>query len=109
MEKLPEDIVPLLSNSLEIELPEKISYENLRETIAGYIHSLIEKDFNKLISLLYRLDINETRLRFLLHNNTESNAGNIIAEMIIERQVQKIKSRREFKQRDNTISDDDKW
>lgn len=109
MEVTPDDIIPSLSNSLEIELPAKISYEKLRETIAAFIHSLIEKDFNKLISLLYRLDINETRLRFLLHNNSEANAGTIIAEMIIERQVQKIKSRREFRQRDNTISDDEKW
>lgn len=109
MEILPEDIIPSLSNSLQIELPDKISYEKLKETIAAYIHSLIEKDFHRLISLLYRLDINETKLRLLLHNNSEVNAGSIIAEMIIERQVQKIKSRREFKQRDNTINDDEKW
>jgi hypothetical protein len=109
MEILPEDIIPSINDSLGIELHEKISYEKLKEAIAAYVHSLIEKDFNKLISLLYRLDINEGKLRLLLHNHSEVNAGNIIAEMIIERQVQKIKSRREFKQRDDTINDDEKW
>ena len=65
-------------------------------------------NFNKLISLLYRLDINESKLKQLLADSPGEDAGMIIAELIIERQLQKIKSRNENNS-NNIIPEDDKW
>ena len=70
---------------------------------------MILSDFDKLVMLLYRLDINETKLRKILNENPSNDAGNIIADLIIERQLQKIKSRQQFSQRDNNISGEEKW
>jgi len=76
--------------------------------VSGYINPLITNNFNKLISILYRLDINETKLMQLLHDNPAEDAGMIIADLIIERQLQKIKSRKE-NTGNNIIPEDDKW
>lgn len=103
------EIIQVLNSELAIDLPEKISFEELKERLAEHINQLIQKDFSKLVSLLYRIDINEPRLKALLNENRESDAGKIIADLIIERQLQKIKSRQQFKQPDRNIDEDEKW
>ncbi len=81
----------------------------IRRRLSVAINEMILSDFDKLVMLLYRLDINETKLRKILNENPSNDAGNIIADLIIERQLQKIKSRQQFSQRDNNISDEEKW
>ena len=102
-------LIQSLSKDLAIELPEKISFEELKEQLSHQINHLIETDFQKLVSLLYRIDISEPRLKHLLKENQGENAGKIIAELIIERQLQKIKSRQQFRQRNENLDDDEKW
>ncbi len=80
-----------------------------REHLANAINDCILTDFDKLLQLLYRLDIDEMKLKTLLRDIPGQDAGFIIADLIIERQVQKIKSRQQFSQRDNDISEEDKW
>ena len=80
-----------------------------KKLIAEKINELIVHDFQKLISILYRLDISEEKLKNWLKGNPHSNAGVIIADLIIERELQKIKSREQFKRRDDDINEEDKW
>ena len=75
----------------------EVSDEKLTNDIAGYINDLILNDFNKLVALLYRIDINEEKLKKLLKETTGEDAGAIIARLIIERQSQKIASRKKFR------------
>lgn len=99
-----------LNKDLALELPDKISLEEIKDQLSQKINTLIETDFQRLVFLLYRIDINETKLKNLLKEYAEENAGNIIAELIIERQMQKIKSRQQFNQQDNNnIDENDKW
>ena len=80
-----------------------------KQLLADRINDLILEDFEKLVTILYRTDVSEEKVRRLLQDNPGIAAGHIIAELIIERQLQKIKSRREFKQRDDDIDEDEKW
>jgi hypothetical protein len=61
-----------------------------------------------LVSLLYRIDVPEKKLRYLLEQQQGENAPLLIADLIIERQLQKIESRKQFK-KDDPIPDDEKW
>ncbi len=101
------DIISQLSQNLEIELPERKSYAELKNTLAEHINFLINTDFNKLLKILYRVDVHEKILKTNLQKQ-ETDAGIIIAEMIIERQLQKIKTRKKFKSNDD-IPGDEKW
>ena len=69
----------------------------------------MEKDFQKLVAILYRLDVSETKLKKLLSENHHADAALLIADLMIERQVQKIKSRQQFHQRGNDIDENEKW
>ena len=73
------------------------------------MNELIKNNFNHLIQILYRLDVNETKLKQLLKENPNEDAGKIIAALIIERQLQKIKSRQQSVQNDANFSDEEKW
>ena len=88
------DLITDINQSLEISLPESISGEDLRE---------------KLVFSLYRIDVNESKMRHLLEQKEGKNAAGLIADLIIERQSEKIKSRQHFRQRDNDIDDNEKW
>lgn len=101
-------IIQGINKDLAIELSENISFETLQRLLADHINQLIQFNFEKLISLLYRIDVSEAKLKNLLQQGNE-NAGKIIADAIIERQLQKIKSRQQYSQRDNNINEEEKW
>ncbi|OJU28081.1 MAG: hypothetical protein BGN92_08230 [Sphingobacteriales bacterium 41-5] len=70
---------------------------------------MLSNDFGRLVSSLYRFDVPETKLRNLLKQHPKTDAADIIAKLIIERQLQKLKSRQQYSQRDNDISEEEKW
>jgi hypothetical protein len=84
-------------------------YSITKNLLVTRINELVATNFDKLISILYRMDVNETKLKLLLKNNPDTDAGLLIANLMIERQAQKIKSRQQFSQRDNDIEDENKW
>ena len=109
MPQINSDLIPSLSQTLDINLPDDISFELLNEKLQQHINDLIVHDFQKLVSMLYRIDINEEKLKHLLKENADRDAATIIADLIIERQLQKIKSRELFKQWDMDIDENEKW
>ena len=100
-------IISEISSSLEIDLTSKASNDEIRSALTDRINYLITHDFNKLLAILYRIDINEKLLRTKLETE-EKDAGAVIADMIIERQIQKLKTKQEFRP-DQNISGEDKW
>lgn len=104
-----DDLIYFLNKELSVELPEKISYSEIQTQLAVYINRLIKNDFDKLIAYLYRIDVNEQKLKLLLKQFPDEDAGNIIASLIIERQQQKIKSREQFNKHDNNFDEEEKW
>lgn len=93
---------------VNLHFPAEHSYQKIIEDLSEYINRLIDTDFSMLLSLLYRLDISEEKLRNSLDVGTGETAGTTIATMIVERQLEKIESRKLFKAKDD-ISEDEKW
>lgn len=50
-----------------------------------YINECIQHDFNKLVHLLYRIDVSEEKLKYILQLNPNEDAAKLIAAVIIER------------------------
>ena len=85
-----------------------ITYDQLQQYLITHINQLLKNDFSALVQLLYRMDIPEEKLRYYLQQNKEEMASDMIAELMIERQLQKAESRRLFTKKEN-IPDDEKW
>jgi hypothetical protein len=108
MTQIISDLIPAINDSFEINLAPDISLKELKEKLAVHINHLINHDFEKLVSLLYRVDVNENKMRLLLEQKKGEDAGGLIADLIIERQLQKIESKKNSAT-DENIPDDEKW
>jgi len=75
---------------------EKCSEEELEALLAEKLNILIRDDFQGFIRLLYQIDIDESALKRLLKKSPGEDAGKIIAPLIIQRQLQKIRTRRQY-------------
>lgn len=102
--KNDDDSTKALLWSYEIIVPnemvslEEHSYNALREKLAEHLDQLLTTDFNRLISILYRIDISQEKaMTALAENAQKETAGETLARLIIERQLEKIISRRKYR------------
>ena len=80
----------------------------LLQELEDHIDWMIANRSDALVQVLYRMDIDETRLRTLLSNPGEAPAARIMAQLLLERQLQKLHTRQQFR-RDDNIPEEDKW
>ncbi|HVU57003.1 MAG TPA: hypothetical protein VHD83_18200 [Puia sp.] len=90
-------------------LATKLTQEQVETLLAEKLNVLIRDDFNGLVQLLYRIDVEEPRLRYLLQQHKGENAGRIIARLIIDRLLKKIETRRQYSAKKNDIPDEERW
>lgn len=91
------DIIPSLNKELSLQLSEQLAMDELEQQLTLHINHLINTDFEKLIYYLYRIDVNETKMKQLLQQQGGENAAQLIARLIIDRQLEKIKFKSEYK------------
>lgn len=53
--------------------------------LIAYINDCINHDFNKLVQLLYRIDVSEQKLKTILQSHPNEDAAKLIAAVIVER------------------------
>jgi hypothetical protein len=94
-------------NNYHIEMSENFNQAFLEQQLTQYINNLINNNFQKLVFLLYKIDINETKLTHILQN-TNTDSAKVITHLIIEREMEKYSSRKNFTQ-NNLNSDEEKW
>ena len=63
---------------------------HMRVRLEHLINELIQHDFGTLVQWLYRIDVDEKKIKSALAAEVESNASAILATLMIERQLQKI-------------------
>ena len=87
------------------------SDESLLKYLEIRIQELINSDFQGLLQILYRLDINEKELKKSIENSSPEKVAGIIAEKILKREKQKLKSKEEYRQfrSDNNGDEEDRW
>ena len=74
----------------------KDAYSQLCEQILPCIKQLIKTDYQKLIALLYRVDITEIQIKKETLGNNEKPFEEIITQLIIKRCLQKVVLRKFF-------------
>ena len=94
---MENELLIVLNKQLDTTFPEIISHEDLKHQISVFINDLILNDFQKLINILYKVDVDELKLKKILRENAGEDASVIIAQLIIERELQKIEIRKQFK------------
>jgi len=103
------ELIQELNQIRSWDLAERLTREEVESALAESLNSLIRDDFNGLVQLLYRIDVEEPRLRYLLQQHKGEDAGRIIARLIIDRLLKKIETRRQYSAGKKDIPEDEKW
>lgn len=97
-----------LGETMELQLPDTVSYELLEELLAERLELLISHHFQQFVFLLYRIDVPENQIRDILERDAGAGAYRKIAGLLIERQLQKMKSRETFRT-SPPENEEDRW
>jgi hypothetical protein len=101
------ELIHVLNTELEAELPPLISNEGLVQNLSIFINHLIQTNFQKLVLILYKVDVSESTLKQFLTDSQED-AATIIAKLIVEREIEKINTKKFFNHKKD-ICDEEKW
>ena len=71
--------------------------EEFKEYLAKKLKFLLDEKFEILVNILYRIDISEKKLSELFSGKDRTYIPEVLANLIIERQLQKIKLRKLYR------------
>jgi hypothetical protein len=74
-----------------------LELDDLKRSLAFYVNDLLLNDFPRLVQLLYRIDVSEKKVKEVLRAAPDQDAGLLIADLIVQRQLEKWKARGEAK------------
>ncbi|GAC1453013.1 MAG: hypothetical protein NVSMB7_15740 [Chitinophagaceae bacterium] len=104
-----EALIQIINSEMDLGWPPQMPLNDIRRRLQAAVNGLIENDFQKLVYVLYRIDVNERKLKYLLQENVGEEAAVIIADLIIARQIEKIASRRQFNRQNDAPGDEERW
>lgn len=106
-----EEVCTLLGQHLDIDSRElqplfaATSEEVLLGKLTELVRYLLDNDRHRLFAAAYRMDISERMLRQAIHSGTSDTVALNIAALIIQREKQKIETRRRYRQDNNLLTD----
>ena len=83
--------------------------EDQKLRIIAFINGMIVHHFEKFISILYRLDISESRINKLLQDFPGEDSAPMILELLLEREQEKQFSRQQFKSSGEDVPGEERW
>ncbi len=72
--------------------------EEFRKYLTEKMRNLLDKNYNLLINTLYRIDISEKKLAELFSSRNKELIPEKLADLIIERQIEKINFRKRYRE-----------
>lgn len=78
-------------------LPEVSDYNFIKEYLTEKIKELMSKSYERFIINLYRIDVDENKVHEILHSKDKTSIPEKFADLIIERQLLRIKTQIMYK------------
>lgn len=85
------------NNSL-IPSTDLTSLEEFRKYLTEKVKFLLDEKFDTLVNILYRIDISEKKLSQLFSGKNKDSIPASLADMIIDRQLEKLRLRKLYKE-----------
>jgi hypothetical protein len=95
-----KEITQLICSNFEDEknaLLTNNNFDAFHKDLSQIIRSLLYKDYNRLINILYRMDVNEKKYIQLFKDLPSDKIAEALADLIIERALQKAETRKKYK------------
>lgn len=78
--------------------PTPKDYEELRERVSQIVSILLDEDFEKLLLILYRIDVSEVEVKKTLAIGNPGEIASNLADLILEREMKKVETRKKYPQ-----------
>lgn len=98
-----KELSEAISSRFEMTISDSYSLDDLKRALFNRISELLDKNVERLLSMLYRVDLNQKKLDEIFQNNSKEDIAEKIAEAVIKRQMQKIKTREFYKSQENGL------
>ncbi len=95
-EFISKDFMVGNSNSL-IPVGDFINLNEFRLYLSQKLSNLMDNNYDSFINILYRIDVDEERLSKLFSGTNRENISADLADLIIERSIQKAEFRQKYK------------
>lgn len=100
-EKLHESAL-LISKHFDISQSEfevdNVDYTLFLKNLTRIINYLLEKDFQRLLNGLYRIDVSEKKVNEVLNQSAPDSIAKEISILILERELQKVETRLKYRE-----------
>ncbi|MGK7390032.1 MAG: hypothetical protein ACNS60_06765 [Candidatus Cyclobacteriaceae bacterium M2_1C_046] len=87
----------LLKKDFDFEVQNFNSREEMKKQLSAFLNILLNKDFERLLQGLYRIDVSEQKVKEILHVGSPENIADNLAELILNRQLQKATTRMQYR------------
>lgn len=88
----------LIARDLHLTQPEElVSEEQLLNVLAAEVSYMLEHKIETLMSLLYRLDVKESKVDYAMSPFSPEPANVALAKLILERQKQRVASKIQYR------------
>ena len=100
------EVWPLLEEWQETMPAER--KDAIRTRLSQVLNQFLLNDFGALVQILYRVDVSEAKVKNMLQQHPGTDAGDLLADLLIQRQEEKRKTFASF-QSPPAESDEEKW
>src|SRR5581483_8535807 len=89
----------IIARDFDFQLPEQADnlFAQMRERLVDKLNYLLDHDFEKLLWILYRIDVDEKLVKTTLANNPNNATAELLADLIIQRQIKKAETRIKYR------------
>lgn len=77
-------------------MSEVLSEEDLVSLLTPLIKTMLDRDFEKLLQICYRVDLGEEKLKTILHTSNPETLATDLARALVARQILKAEIRRKY-------------
>jgi hypothetical protein len=92
----PREVYSIISANFELAPGKVLTFEEIHRILTERIHELLEKNVEKLIFILYRIDVGQKKTDEIFNNPSKEEIASLLATAVIERQLEKVKTRRKY-------------
>lgn len=96
MDNLLPDVLNLTNKDFNLDIPqsEVSNQDEFLKLLTRVIQQLLDTDFERLMNGLYRIDVDENKVKLAM---TTNDVAENIALLIIERELQKVETRKKYR------------
>ena len=92
------ELYSALGKSFELRRQDIISFAEIKKQVEAVIRELLNKNMEKLLSVLYRIDVDQKKTDSIFSIGSKDDMARLLAEAVIERQLEKIKTRKKYRE-----------